>query len=167
MKRIAGFVGACIFVLCFSFPTLAADINGIIALVIGSGDIKYGAKNKVYLTTKSIQVIPVSMTTTGSPKYQDSKYKLDTVQALGDAYEKVDAEIKNNPTYIKMETMTNLQGKFKFSNVAPGEYFVVVTWPSKVGMNRVFWQVPVKVEKGDIDLELSNDNLALPTYIDR
>jgi hypothetical protein len=141
---------------------LAADINGIIAIVIGNGDIKYGAKINVFLTTKEVSVIPV--TENPSQKYD---YPIAVIKSLGDAFTKVEEEIKTNPEYIKSKTMTSLAGKFKFSNINPGKYFIVVTFPSKVAMNRVFWQLPVNILNKDIEVELSNDNLSLPPYLDR
>ena len=161
MKKTAFVLASIIILFVSSSITFAAEINGVIAIIIGSGDVKYGAKVNVLLTTKEISVIPV----TKDPS-QEYDYKKAILLSLGDAWEKVDSEIKNNASYIVSKTTTNLSGKFNFANVKPGKYYVVVTWPSTIARHKVFWQVPVDVKSKDIDVELSNDNFTVPPYFD-
>jgi len=124
-----------------------ANIKGRIAIVTRSGDIKYGAKIEVLLTTKEISVIPVVAKTEGTIKSIEASYRYDTIVSLGNAWEKVSNEIKNNPSYVKAKTITNLNGEFIFPHVESGKYFVVVTYPSTISMNKVFWQIPVKCNR--------------------
>jgi len=144
-----------------------ANIKGRIAIVTRSGDIKYGAKIEVLLTTKEISVIPVVAKTEGTIKSIEASYRYDTIVSLGNAWEKVSNEIKNNPSYVKAKTITNLNGEFIFPHVESGKYFVVVTYPSTISMNKVFWQIPVNVIDKALEIELSNDNLTLPAYFGR
>lgn len=145
---------------------IAADINGRIAVIVGSGDIKPGAKVETYLTTKELILIPMTQRRNmGINESRDYEWHKAVLHALDDAWRKFDGAI-SNPEYIKSKTKTNLEGRFKFSNIEAGKYFVVVTWPSIVARHRVFWQVPVDVESKDVDVELSNDNFTVPPYLD-
>lgn len=90
--------------------------------------------------------------------------------AVLDSYSKVVEQFIEEmkiPNYIKQTTKTDLNGKFVFKDVSPGKYFVVVTFPTTIAMHKVFWQVPVVMDKKNIEIELSNDNLALPPLDER
>ena len=69
------------------------------------------------------------------------------------------------PEYLVAETMTTPDGSFRFSDIEPGLYYVVVTFPSMVQGYKVAWQVPVRVTDGQRhSVELSNANMAIPSY---
>lgn len=161
MKKTVFVLASIIILFVSSSITFAANINGVIGVVIGSGDVKYGARVKVFLTTKEISVIPVIENRSNTPEYEI------ILKSLGNAWGKVDSEMKNNANYIKSQTTTDLSGKFKFINVEPGKYCVVVTFPTTIARHKVFWQVPIEVQKKDIDVELSNDNFTVPPYFER
>ena len=156
----------CIFSICIlQTVSFAADVSGVVGLVVGSGDIKYGAKLDVFLASKKI---PVRQVTQQRGSSRDSKlaYRRATFDSISAAYLAIEAEQKDNPDYIKGTAKTGFNGSFTFNNVSPGEYFVVVTFPSKISFNRVLWQVPVTVSDEDIYVELDNDNIDM-TYFDR
>ena len=67
--------------------------------------------------------------------------------------------------YLVASVLTTETGDFKFVDVPPGLYFVVVTFPSMIGGYKVAWQVPVTVPAtGDPDPVMLNwANMLLPT----
>ena len=116
------------------------------------GDIKSGSKVDVYLTTKEVDVPAV--------ENESKRALLDAIYAFTKRviYEMQTAD------YVKQKTKSNLSGKFSFKDVSPGKYFIVVTFPTTIAMHKVFWQLPVMVKNKNIEVELSNDNMALPPY---
>jgi len=73
----------------------------------------------------------------------------------------------NAPSYISQKTKANFSGKFSFTGVSPGKYFIVVTYPTTIAMHKVLWQLPIVIGDKDLEVELSNDNMALPPYYER
>jgi hypothetical protein len=135
----------------------AANINGLIGIVMESGDIKYGAKINILLVTKEFPVRKLSR----ADFFDDNeRYMRAKGHALADANDKIRTELNENSLNIKATTITGLDGKFKFADIKPGKYFIV-TLPSTIARNIVFWQIPIDITKKDITIELSNDNLTL------
>jgi hypothetical protein len=67
------------------------------------------------------------------------------------------------PGYIVDNTLSGRDGDFGFPAVAPGRYWVVVTFPAMILGEKAAWQVPVDVAPGrTADVELNAANLALP-----
>jgi hypothetical protein len=72
----------------------------------------------------------------------------------------------NDPGYLIADTLTTPDGGFKFYGIVPGQYYLVVTFPSMIKGYKVAWQVAVRVTEGQIlPIELNNDNMAVPTYV--
>jgi len=140
---------------------LASDVSGTIGVILKSGDIKYGAKVDVYLTTKEVSVPAIGSESSYNNPHDYEKALLDSLYA---AFKQVQWEI-DTVDYVKQLTKADLSGKFSFKDVSPGKYFIVVTFPTTIAMHLVFWQLPVMVENKDIEVELSNDNMALPAYM--
>jgi hypothetical protein len=140
-----------------------ASISGIIAIIVGSGDVKPGAKIDVLLTTKWVQIKDVPVQTDFSG-IGDLEHKKKILYALENAHQAIDNQRAINAQYVKASTKTGLDGKFSFNDVSPGRYFLVVTYPARIGMNVVFWQHPITVQGEDVTVELSNDNLTLPSF---
>lgn len=67
--------------------------------------------------------------------------------------------------YLAASVLTTETGDFKIVDVAPGRYFIVVTFPSTIGGYKVAWQVPVTVPAaGDPEpVTLDWANMLLPT----
>lgn len=67
--------------------------------------------------------------------------------------------------FLVSSVLTRETGEFKFIDVAPGHYFVIVTFPSTIGGYKVAWQVPVTVPtSGDPPpVSLEWQNMLLPT----
>ena len=146
------------------FPQIAfsGDIDGRIGVLLKNGDVKYGAKVDVFLTTKEILIASVGKETQYKNKYI---YEKAILKSLFRAFKQVQNEMASLD-YTKQTTRTDFDGKFKFRNVSPGKYFIVVTFPTTIAMHKVFWQVPVVIEKENIEIELSNDNMTLPPLED-
>ncbi|GEM_PF-3122625 len=65
--------------------------------------------------------------------------------------------------FIVAETVTSRSGTFTFRGLAPGTYYVVVTFPAMIRCKKVTWQVPVKIPAGGYSfVHLDSSNLALP-----
>ena len=123
------------------------------------GAVRYGVRINVSLVSKSF---PIS----NNPDWT-SEVILTRQKAIIDSYSsfcKITArEREANPKYVIASTTSNLNGKFEFNNVDEGEYFILVDFPATIGMNKVVWQLPVSIKNDKvIEIELSNDNLAMP-----
>jgi len=159
----------------------ASDIKGTIGLIMNNGDIKYGAKVDVYLTTKEVsfpaavsertQRIRVLGAEKGSYPPSDPivrnalmfNYQVILYNSILTATLEIVREMKASDYYVRQRTKSNLSGKFRFADVSPGKYFIVVMYPTVIAMHSVFWQLPIVMENKDLEVELSNDNMALPT----
>ncbi|MBT8350464.1 MAG: hypothetical protein KJO26_04425 [Deltaproteobacteria bacterium] len=70
-----------------------------------------------------------------------------------------------DPQYFIAQTVSDDRGAFESVNIEPGKYYVVVTFPTIIGGNKVAWQVPVLMKPSiDTQVTLSNGNLVLPAY---
>ncbi|OIO34271.1 MAG: hypothetical protein AUJ70_01480 [Candidatus Omnitrophica bacterium CG1_02_40_15] len=113
---------------------LASDVRGTIGVILKSGDIKYGAKVDVYLTTKEVSVQAIGSESSYSNAYGYEKALLDSFFTV---FKQVQLEM-NSADYVKQLTKTDLSGKFSFKDVSPGKYFIVVTFPTTIAMHKVF-----------------------------
>ena len=144
----------------------ASDINGTIGVIMNSGDIKYGAKVDVYLTTKEVSFPAAESESsfksrTGLDNYRFG-YQMALFNSIMGATIEIVREMKASDYYVRQRTKSNLSGKFRFSDVSPGKYFIVVMCPTTIAMHYVFWQLPIVMGDKDLEVELSNDNMALP-----
>jgi len=66
--------------------------------------------------------------------------------------------------FLYASTLSTDEGTFKFPAVAPGDYYVIVTFPGMIRGYKVAWQIPVVVVSGKTThLVLNRSNMALPT----
>jgi hypothetical protein len=71
----------------------------------------------------------------------------------------------SDPDYIIRSTLTTPDGTFRFADIPPGPYFILVTFPAMIQDYKVAWQVPVTARDHQaVFIELNQDNLAVPTY---
>ena len=152
-----------VMILFISSVASASDIKGTIGVVLKSGDIKYGAKVDVYLSTMEVSVPTMASESSYKNPYD---YKRALVVALSAAWQSIQREM-NAPSYISQKTKANFSGKFSFTGVSSGKYFIVVTYPTTIAMHKVLWQLPIVIGNKDLEVELSNDNMALPPYYER
>lgn len=159
MKRIS-FVLILVSILISPQIAFSGDINGRIGFILKSGDVKYGARVKVFLTTWKEHVEPVRDESLFNSVFD---YKRAFLDSLFSTYNNIIDKMEN-PNNIVQTTKSNFDGKFTFKNVSPGEYFIIVTFPTVIAMHKVLWQVPVVMEKENIEVKLDNDNIALAPY---
>jgi hypothetical protein len=152
-----------LFITTYSSIAFCADVNGRVGLILKSGDVKYGARINVYLTTIPINVPPAPNESIYNNKYE---YKKALIKSLADVFEKFEAK-KDTDNYLVQQSMTDFDGRFTFKKVPRGTYYIVVTFPTTIANHKVFWQLPINVSNKDLNFELSNDNLALPPYFER
>ncbi len=71
----------------------------------------------------------------------------------------------SEPGFLVASVLTRETGEFKFIDVAPGRYFVIVTFPTTIGGYKVAWQVPVTVPDSGhpAPVSLGWQNMLLPT----
>lgn len=70
---------------------------------------------------------------------------------------------EHNRNYLLASVISGEGGTFTFKNVPPGQYFILVTFPSMIGGRKVAWQLPVDTEKAPyVWVQLNRSNLALP-----
>ena len=69
------------------------------------------------------------------------------------------------PGFLVASVLSRETGEFKFIDVAPGRYFIIVTFPSTIGGYKVAWQVPVTVPASGhpAPVSLGWQNMLLPT----
>jgi hypothetical protein len=61
--------------------------------------------------------------------------------------------------------LTTPDGTFQFSDISPGAYYILVTFPAMIRDYKVAWQIPVAVKDNEtVRIELNNENLVIPTY---
>ena len=74
-------------------------------------------------------------------------------------------EKMSDPDYVFRSTLTTPDGTFQFSEIPPGIYFILVTFPAMIQEYKVAWQLPVTVKDHETTrIELNQDNLLVPTY---
>lgn len=115
------------------------------------------------MTTKEVSVPNVASESSYKNPYD---YKRALLDSLSTAFIAIEREM-NVSDYVRQRTKANLSGKFSFTDVSPGKYFIVVTFPTTIAMHKVLWQLPIVMGDKDLEVELSNDNMALPPYHER
>ena len=138
----------------------AGTIEGAVKITINEDQIAYGDWIRVLLVKEKITL----------PEYTDNskwnKYeRMDRIISAHMAFYKHVMEKINDPNCLVATTLTRPDGTFKFADVSPGLYYVVITFPSMIKGYKVAWQVPVSLTAGQTRyVELTHDNFALPTY---
>lgn len=80
-----------------------------------------------------------------------------------DFFKLVSGRIRADAKYVAATSVSAEDGTFAFSPVAPGRYWVLVTFPAMIGGHKVAWQVPVTVAAGKTAVvALHNANLLFP-----
>ena len=70
-----------------------------------------------------------------------------------------------DPEYLVAQTVSKADGTFGFENMEPGQYFILVVFPTIISGKKVTWQVPVLLEdNSEVYIRLNNENLSLPAY---
>jgi hypothetical protein len=84
------------------------------------------------------------------------RYGEDT-QSYGDFLEAQITFLKAADKFEVVSTRTDINGKFKFAKLNPGDYAIYAEFSTK--SSTVCWLVPIKIEEGKpLKLDLSNSN---------
>lgn len=152
-----------VFVCAVMFAATAAHaghVTGAVRLSVPDGQTVCGDWIRVLLTTAALPVpeLPPLDALAELERYDR------IVSAHMDFYVSYQQHL-SQADYLAASVLTTETGDFKFIDVAPGRYFVVVTFPSTIGGYKVAWQVPVTVPAtGDPDPVMLNwANMLLPT----
>ena len=135
-------------------------IEGVVKIILKDNSIVYGDWIRVLLVREKV-TIPE---TKGLSKLKKLE-RVDKVISAHMTFYKNVRDKMSDAEYIVAATLTRPDGTFKFTEIVPGQYYVVVTFPSMIGGYKVAWQLSVKVHTGETThIELSNENFSLPTY---
>jgi hypothetical protein len=165
MKRMA--LVSIVLAFWIGFPVadaVLADTDGIIEGTIGilsrDGKIVHGDWIRVMLVTRETGDL-LSVAQLPEEKYR----RWEAVNSLhSDFYVKISRQL-SDPEFVVATTLTTEDGTFKFSGIAAGRYFVVVTFPSEIDGSKVAWQVPVAAEAGKIaSIALTEVNILFPVH---
>lgn len=70
-----------------------------------------------------------------------------------------------NPKYLVADAITQNDDTFQFEGIAPGRYFIVVAFPSRISGYKVAWHEPIDIPANrSVSIELNKNNIALPTF---
>lgn len=135
-------------------------ISGSLGLKTKQGNVVHGDWIRVLLVTEKFEVNQDSEVSA-----MDKHKQIECIRNAHIHFFKKVREKMENPAYIAASTLTTPDGAFRFADVKAGQYYLVVTFPAIINGCKVAWQVPAMVCHGETTyIELSNDNLALPTY---
>ncbi|MFH1981229.1 MAG: carboxypeptidase-like regulatory domain-containing protein [Pseudomonadota bacterium] len=141
-------------------PAHAGHISGTIRLDTPDGQTINGDWIRVLLTTAAVAPpnVPALDGLAALARYDR------IVSAHMDFYVRYQQHL-SQAGYLVASVLTDESGAFKFVDVVPGRYFIVVTFPSTVGGYKVAWQVPVSVPATGDPASVSLDwhNMLLPT----
>ena len=136
-------------------------VEGQISLAQPDGTIAHGDWIRVMLVTEAFDVEPIRRRVDaqirevggGRQGVRSNRLHLEFFKA-------VMSRISDNHRYVAASTLTTEDGSFKFADVAPGRYWVLVTFPSIINGYKVAWQAPAEVvANGKVSVMLSGENL--------
>jgi hypothetical protein len=159
MKKICHFV-LILFFLSVSAAYAQGNINGLARLSLKDGNIACADWVRVLLVCSEAEV----------PKCPDLNHmgKFERMEALRNLHMIFFVSVRekmSDPDYVIRSTLTTPDGTFQFSDIPPGSYYILVTFPAMIRDYKVAWQVPVTVKDNEtVRIELDNENLVIPTY---
>ena len=157
----AGVASCCIAALLFA---ASGSVEGRITLNMAGGKAVHGDWIRVLLVSEAVNAtaigedVDAQIAQVGGGRQGGRTNRLHL-----EFYKQVMARIAGTPDYMTASTLTTEDGTFKFVGVAPGDYWVVVTFPSIIEGHKVAWQVPVTVAAdGGAILSLTEADLLFP-----
>ena len=134
-------------------------VMGVLWITDDAGNRVYGQYISVVLARKALPV-PQDPGLAAMERH----HRLDRINQLHLDFFKTFSAHRHQPGYLAAHTESSDGGQFAFLDVAPGDYFLVVTFPAMIGGYKVAWQQPVTVAAGrTVFVTLNDDNLILPT----
>ncbi|VEN72550.1 exported hypothetical protein [Candidatus Desulfarcum epimagneticum] len=152
----------CLLTVAAARPAAAGEgaIQGRVELKDESGTVRPGMFLKIFLTREKIP--------TGPHESLADKKKPEAIDAIislhVDFYKNL-LEKRAMKDFMAGDAESRADGTFLFERVAPGDYHIVIAFPSMIRTRKVAWQVPVHVKSGKTaHVTLNGGNMALPTY---
>jgi hypothetical protein len=139
---------------------MGGTVEGSIQLRIKDGSVHHGDWIRVLLTREKVD-LPHTGALADLNKYQ----QMNAINKAHLDFNKSILKRMQDPEFIAASTLTVESGTFKFADISPGKYWVVITFPAVIKMHKVAWQYPVEMVTGHTTtVILNNKNLALPTF---
>jgi hypothetical protein len=158
------YISIVVLIAVFSLPArsvLPADgtITGTVTFEMEDGRVEPGNWIRILLVTSKVPVPETDASLVpGEPAFFDAISYLHS-----DFYIQVQNRLAKKD-FLYASTLSTDEGTFKIPAVAPGDYFIVVTYPGMIRGYKVAWQIPVRVLPGETThIRLNRDNMALPT----
>lgn len=144
---------------CSAGPGRAGQwLMGAVRVTDEAGNRIYGQYISVFLTREAIAV-PHDSGLAAMERHR----RLDRINQMHLDFFKTFSAHRHRPGYLAANTESSDNCNFAFLDVAPGRYFLVVTFPSMIGGYKVAWQQPVTIRAGRTTYVTLNDaNLLLP-----
>ncbi|MGD8368967.1 MAG: hypothetical protein PVG78_15120 [Desulfobacterales bacterium] len=145
--------------LCIVCPPIAsaATLYGTIGLTGEDGRFIPGQMIRIYLVTEEI---PFDFA--DDPQLN----RLERIVRINNAHIDFFKKYREKASltgYLKTVAESSTAGTFVFADLAPGRYFVLVTFPSMIDGRKVAWQVPVILAESPYHwIHLNDENLLLP-----
>jgi hypothetical protein len=157
----------CLFALATALsppPTGAATVEGRIGLTLQDGTVAHGDWIRVLLVTEAVDAALIQAEVEAQiAQGGEGRQGVRSNRLHLELYKAVTARIGGSPGYVAASTLTTEDGRFKFTGVPPGAYWVLITFPSIIEGYKVAWQVPVTVADGGAAMvALTEANLLFP-----
>ena len=135
----------------------AAELFGTVGLTAEDGRFVPGQMMRIYLVTE-----PIRFEFTDDPTLN----RLERIVRVNNAhidFFKQYREKASQPGYLQTVAESSIAGTFTFTDILPGRYWVLVTFPSMITGHKVAWQISVDLRADDPAwIHLNSDNLLLP-----
>ncbi|RLB95287.1 MAG: hypothetical protein DRH76_08310 [Deltaproteobacteria bacterium] len=143
-------------------PAAAVDggtVRGRVELTFSDGRSVPGEWIRLLLVTDAVDaeaIVAAAEALTYEPGVRLNRIHMDFFKA-------VSRRLQAGAQYLAATSLSAEDGTFAFPPVAPGRYWVLVTFPAMIEGCKVAWQVPVTVRPGKAaGVVLNNDNLLFP-----
>ena len=135
------------------------SITGRVSITDPEGTVFYGDWVRVFLTAKPIEVPEVD------PSSSNPMERRARINSGHTAFYINFQRCQNEPGYLIDHKLTRPDGTFAFYGIAPGRYWILVTFPTIIAGYKSAWQVSVDVTEGQsTQVTLDGGNLAIPSY---
>ena len=136
-------------------------VEGQISLAQPDGTIAHGDWIRVMLVTEAFDVGPIRQQVDAQIReVGGGRQGVRSNRLHLEFYKEVMARITDNARYVAASTLTTEDGSFKFADVPPSRYWVVITFPSIINGYKVAWQAPAEVvADATVAVMLSGENL--------
>jgi hypothetical protein len=140
-------------------PADGGTVQGRVELALSDGRSVVGEYIRLLLVTEAVDA--EAIVTAAEALAYEPGVRLNRIHM--DFFKMVSGQIRADAKYLAATSVSAEDGTFAFPPVAPGRYWVLVTFPAMIDGQKVAWQVPVAVgtDKATV-VVLNNDNLLFP-----